>query len=118
MTFNLNDEKLQALRGYLGVADGHITQLEKDYLVDLGATGDSINDLWMDYLVNISAFPQARGQLNAMQYEWLGDLGFDGNLNERWVQYWLAVQDDDIFIMTEDGFLILTESGEAMEIES
>lgn len=118
MTVNLNDEKLQALRGYLGVIEGHITQLEKDYLIALGATGGMVNDLWMDYLINVSEFPQDRGHLNDMWYAWLGDLGFDGNLNERWIQYWLGVQGEDIYIMTEDGFLILTETGEVMEIES
>lgn len=109
VTVNLNDEKLKALRTYLGVAEGHITQLEKDYLVALGASGDTITDLWMDYLVNVSAYPQVRGHLNDMWYAWLGDLGFTGSLNDRWLQYWDTTEDVIFDRLTEDGAYRLTE---------
>lgn len=108
----LNDAKLEALRVYLGVTGGQVTQLEKDYLVLLGASGDSVNELWMDYLENNSAFPQDPGQFNDMAYGWLGDLGYTGNMNERWKQYWQAIESTTFDRITEDGEFRLTESAE------
>ncbi len=85
---NLNDAKLYALRAILGVTDGQTTQLERDVLILKGAVGEQVNDLWMDYLTRVAAMPQQAGHLNDMQYNWLGELGFYGNLNERWLQFW------------------------------
>lgn len=106
----LNDAKLEALRVYLGVLDGQVNQLEVEYLEALGASGDSISDLWMDYFENNLEFPQDRGQFNDMAFGWLGDLGFTGSLSERWITYWQNIEATTYYRITEDGALRLTES--------
>ena len=108
----LNDAKLEALRVYLGVTDGHVTQLEKDYLVVLGSVGASINELWMYYFIHNVAHPQTAGEFNAMAYSYLGALGYTGNMNQRWMAYWQAVEATTYDRITEDGAFRLTEASE------
>jgi len=84
----LNDLKLSALRAITGIPDGHTADLEVIALKMKGAIGEQVNDLWMNYLTSLTKLPQVRGQLNQMQYDWLGQLGYYGNLNQRWMQFW------------------------------
>ncbi len=117
MVSTLNDAKLYALRAALVVTSGQITQLTKDWLLSLGAVGETVNNLWMDYLLNVAVPAPTPGQLNDMQYDWLGLLGFTGALNDRWLQYWLGVQSDSPNILAEFGELLFDESGAVLEIE-
>ena len=84
----VSDLKLRALRNALSTATGHIDDLERAWLLFSGATGEHVQTLWYDYLVNVAASPVAPRHINDMFYEWLGLLGFTGALDDRWLQFW------------------------------
>lgn len=101
---HVNDAKLAALRAELGVTGGQIDDLEKAWLIQEGATGETTMDLWYDY---VSGFVSA-GHINDMFYAWLGGLGYTGALSDRWLQYWNALAGGfsplDLFSGGEEGF--------------
>ena len=81
---SLADAKFSALRaqGFLGTSP----DMERAWLIDAGAIGGSIPDLWYNYLTGEGY----SGPVQDMQYMWLGDLGYTGSAPDRWLQFWEA----------------------------
>jgi hypothetical protein len=87
---HVSDAKLEALRYLLGTFDGQIDNLEKEFLLMAGASGQSCNALWYDYVGRVAPSFVAKTHINDMYYKWLGNLGFTGSLDDRWEAYWNA----------------------------
>jgi hypothetical protein len=82
----LNDLKLDALQQQTGMV-GDIDDLEWEWLIDLTGAGpdNTINDLWTYLLMQEGYYD---GNLNDRQFDWLGGLGYAGQLMDRWYQFW------------------------------
>lgn len=78
----LNDAQMSALRkeGYTGSLNDMMIQ----WLKSTGAIGNSINDLWMSYLLL-----EPSTQLNDKMFSWLTGLGYEqSTLADKQLQYW------------------------------
>ena len=100
----LQDEKMAVMVAELGPGLGTVGDYEVEYVkaisgaVDLPTAQQAWMAFWDEQLV-------APGVYNDRAYEWLGDFGFTGSLNDRWMAYWLggggAVEDDNLYVNFE-----------------
>lgn len=82
----LNDCRHTALVGMFGT--GHTNDLLIQWLQANGATSNSISDAWMEMLIGQGAVvPFHR---NDAWFDLLGDLGYEGSLNDRELEFWCA----------------------------
>lgn len=90
MTGQINDLWVSYLQGE-GYVGKQYNDLIRQALQDkIPSTRNQINDLWALYL-NGEGYT---GTINGMMYQWLGDKGYEGNLNDRVKQ---ALEESRVF---------------------
>ena len=99
-----NDCKHQALLTNLGKTEGHINDLELEWLQSLGATANQLTDAWNEYLWSEGY----SGSVNDMQMSWLADMGYtQGTWNDRFLAFWcdggVVSCDQELVPATQDG---------------
>ncbi len=90
MTRNINTLWYEYLvsQGYSGSTNDMIREALQS---ETSSTLRDINDLWKLYFTQEGV---DGSHIDTMAYNWLGDKGYEGSLNDRWVQ---ALTDGDIF---------------------
>ena len=84
---HLNDLKKAAFQAALVTTSENIDDLEREWLLSKGATSDQVNDAWIEVFA-LTLIAVATGNYNDDAYAYLGSLGHDGTINERWFKFY------------------------------
>ena len=87
MTGHVNDHKLAALQGLLSISGGNIDDLEQAWLITEASAFGHINDMWLQVFQDNGALS---GNISDAAAEFLKDLGYSGDINQMWHDYWEA----------------------------
>ena len=87
MTGHVNDHKLAALQALLSISGGNIDDLEQAWLITEASNFDHVNGMWREVFQDNGA---TADQFNTAAAEFLAALGFSGDINQMWHDYWAA----------------------------
>lgn len=109
-----NDHKRDSLMTLLSVSEGHISDLERSWLLTEVVTpaGNHTNDLWKQLLVEKGV---SGNNINDMMNTWLGTLGYTGSLSGRSHGYWAAGGGQTNVLFFTDGNAFEFVTGENFE---
>jgi hypothetical protein len=84
----LSDARFDSLRNDFGFT-GTTSDMMLDWLQFNGATANNIPDAWQEMLAAAGYPTSGNYQRNDTWYEYLGDQGYDGAMNDRELLFWL-----------------------------
>ena len=87
MTGHVNDHKLAALQSLLSISGGNIDDLEQAWLITEASVFGNPNDMWLQVFQDNGA---ASGNISDAAKQFLEGLGFSGDINQLWHDYWEA----------------------------
>lgn len=115
----ISDARFDALRtqGFTGSTSDMVLQ----WLQAAGATSNSIPVAKREVLVAFTLRPAETYHPNDYWYYYLGQLGYEGDINLRTLQFWQAggilTPLDVGFLITEAGDFLITEAGDFLVVE-
>ena len=103
-----------AFLGFLveeGASSSNFQDAQMEFLISQGITRDgTLSDMWDEWFTTSKGYTE--GTLTDKWYAYLGALGYDGSLNDRWLMYARVYQFLGSQFITSAGDTFITSDGD------